>query len=251
MEDLDFVERPAEGVDATMCKRCGVIKPNQEFKRTLSPMQAHARGYANHKPVWYVSSVCHKCKPYKKPTLQKLDGKGVKNLHAIGVIAKLTMDAELDRRKSRVSNRAQKQTAARWKAARKVAWQPLLQGVSDEIIHIRQQHKHIKRTMPEVDDHEFFDIYMPYLLSLRADFKHKRNHGKPLVYARWVDYIPHEVFEDLMSRWQGFIGNTSTAFTNRVRLPAFAQIMDTREKELAPPVTLMDSESRERLAQIG
>ena len=51
MEELDFVERPAEGVDATMCKRCGVVKPNQEFKRTLSKMQAHARGYANNELV--------------------------------------------------------------------------------------------------------------------------------------------------------------------------------------------------------
>ena len=91
---------------------------------------------------------------------------------------------------------------------------------------------------------------MPYLLSLRADFKHKRNHGKPLTYARWVDYIPHEVFEDLLSRWQGFVGNTPVAYTNRVRLPAFAQIMDTRNKTPAPTVTLVDNATKERLNQI-
>ena len=250
MEELDFVERPAEGVDATMCKRCGVVKPNQEFKRTLSKMQAHARGYANNELVWYVSSICHACKPYKKPTLQAMPRKTVRNLGAIGAIHQEVADLELLRRRSRVSTRGQKTTTKRWKAARKVAWQPLLQGLSDEVIHIRQQHKHVKRTMPEVDDHEFFDIYLPYLLSLRADFKHKRNHGKPLTYARWVDYIPHEVFEDLMSRWQGFVGNTPMSYTNKVRLPAFAQIMDTREKELAPPVTLMREDSKDRLSQI-
>ena len=241
---------PAEGVDATMCKRCGVVKPNAEFKRTLSPMQAHARGYANNKPVWYVSRICYGCKPHKKKALQAMPRNTVKNLGAIGAIHQEVADLELLRRRSRVSTRGQKTTTKRWKEARKVAWQPLLQGLSDEVIHIRQQHKHVKRTMPEVDDHEFFDIYLPYLLSLRADFKHKRNHGKPLTYARWVDYIPHEVFEDLMSRWQGFVGNTPMSYTNKVRLPAFAQIMDTREKELAPPVTLMREDSKDRLSQI-
>ena len=250
MQDLDFIERPAEGDEATMCKRCGAVKPNAQFKRTLSPMQAHARGYANNKPVWYVSRICHACKPYKKPAIQNMGKRAIKNLHAIGAVAKLTMDAELDRRKSRVSTRGQATATKRWAQVRKGAWQPLMQELADEIVHIKQQHRHVKRTMPEVDDHEFFDIYLHYLLSMRADFKHKRSRAEPLTYARWVDYIPHEVFEDLMSRWQGFVGNTPMAYTNRVRLPAFAQIMDTRNKTPAPTVTLVDNATKERLNQI-
>lgn len=251
METIDFAVRPAEGVDSTMCIKCGSVKPNAQFKRTLTPMQAASRGYTNDRPVWYHSMVCLSCKPIKHKSLQGMTTKEIKNLKAIGKIRPLDMDDALRRKKEKVSRTASRATKRRWVKARRPVWQPLIQEISAEIIAIRQQGKHFQKVMPDTHDHEFFATYMTMLLGLRQELKHRKATGMALTYLRWQDYLSFDQVDDLMLRWQGLVSSLPIAYTNRLRVPAFKVLMDTRERQVAPKVTLMNDDSADRLSQIG
>ena len=251
METLDFAVRPADGVDATMCIKCGSVKPNAQFKRTLTPMQAASRGYTNDRPVWYHSMVCLSCKPIKHKSLQGMTTKEIKNLKAIGKIRQLDMDDALRLKKEKMSRNASRATKRRWVNARRPVWQPMIQEISAEIIALRQQGKHFQKVMPDTDDHEFFATYMTILLGLRQELKHRMATGKALDYLRWQDYLSFDQVDDLMLRWQGLVSSLPIAYTNRLRVPAFKVLMDTRERQAAPKVTLMNDDSADRLAQIG
>lgn len=250
MHDLDYAERPAPGTDATLCVRCHHIKPNALFKRIYTPLQARQRGYSNNSDVAYLSSICHECKPLKKVVPSKMTARELKNAQGVGRLRAIDVEHELSKRRERYAQKAGEHTARRWNKARRLLWQDITKPLSQEIVACKQQAGHMAKRWPDVYDHDFYAIYMEYLLSLRARLKHLKLKREQPEHARWQAYISFDEFHDFMDRWGKLVAQLPVDYVSRMRLPGFKDVLDTRAEAHAPKLTLRREDATDRLSQI-
>lgn len=250
MHDLDYAERPASGVDATMCTRCRRVHPNAMFKRVYTPLQARRRGYSNHGDVTYLSSLCHECKPPKRVAPSKMTPRELKNAQGVGRLRAIDVEHELGKRRERYAQKTGARTARRWNKARHLLWQNITTPLSQEIVACKQQAGHMAKRWPDLYDHDFFAVYMEYLLSLRARLKHLKLQREQPEHTRWQAYIPFEEFHDFMDRWGKLVAQLPVGYVSRMRLPGFKDVLDTRAEAPAPKLTLRRADATDRLSQI-
>lgn len=250
METPDYAERPAPGLDATLCTRCGHIKPNAQFKRIYTPLQARARGYKNDFDVEYLSSVCHACRPVKKLHLAKMSKRELKNAQGVGKLRALDVDFELAKRKQRYARKAAEKTSRRWDRAKRTLWQDITKPLSQEIVACKQQAGHIAKRWPDLNDRDFFAIYLEYLLHLRGQLRTHRLRRDTPEHTRWQDYITFEELTDFMDKWRWVVEQLPVAYVRRMRTPGFSEVTDTRDTQAAPKPSLQRADSLDRLAQI-
>lgn len=204
MPSLDFVERPAPGVAAVMCARCRTIKPEKDFERKLTPLQARARGYMGAFDVAYISSICHTCKPVRRKPISELTAVELRNMHTHGKIRTYEYKDELQRRKESRSKLGREAVMRRWASKHDSMWQPIMENLRNEAVAVVHQHK--RAQTKGIDDGGFFDEYLRQLTLLRMELKHRRRIAiKPPLFTTWEAHFNDDTRRDLSLRWRNLM----------------------------------------------
>ena len=206
MPSLDFVERPAVGVAAAMCVRCRAVKPEKDFKRKLTPLQARARGYTGAFAVDYISSICHDCKPVRRKPLHELTRKDLGNLHSSGKLRAYQYEEEIERRKRSKSAAGREAVLRRWAAKYAFLWTPLMETLREEIMGVLHQQKYANAK--GVPDGGFFSDYLRQLKLLRMELKQRKNVAiKPPLFATWEAHFNDKTRFEMALRWRELLSH--------------------------------------------
>lgn len=236
MQTPDFIERPADGVAAVMCKQCRAIKPEAQFKRAFTPKQAQARGYINAFDVEYISSICHDCKPVRRKPLHELSVKEVKNLYALGRLNIFALKEELQRRKNERIEIGRESARKRWDPKHNQLWQPIMDKITAEIVAVGRQAATAKAK--GINDKGFFDEYLRELDLLRMELKHRRRVAKkPPIFADWEAHFDDDRRLALTRRWHDFrkelVDSAHWAWVTRARTPTIVGVKYPEKPERA------------------
>jgi hypothetical protein len=183
------------------CSKCGVLKPNAEYKRRLTRAQSKARGHVGTHRLEIESKMCKDCQPKPKP-LYKLTKKELLNKAASGDVNVFLANSIIKDRVATANDRRSAKTSERWADKQKQEWQKLVFNIGSEITMLRHQLKYAQN-IKDIIRKEYAKVYLDTLNRLRARlrFAALRPHGAPeSVY--WMEHMTQDEINQVRDAWE-------------------------------------------------